>query len=350
MSTTRAIVILEDGYSAGVRTVPRPRLRDGWVIVSVKAINLNPTDWKHVDYGLAEPGCRLGCDYAGIVQELGPGVSKFKPGDRIAGSVHGGDRLDHENGAFAETIIAKPHTAFHIPETMGYNEAATMGVAMITTGLSLYHNFGLPFTATPDSESDFMLVYGGSTSTALVGIQFAKVSGLTVVATCSPHNFDHVRMAGADVVFDHGSSTCASDIKAVTRNTLQYAWDCTGSGEGLCAEVLTDAMPATYITINPKSNGVYAPQSKKVDCREVILYDVSGDEYIWGGKLRPASPDSRDFMGPFMEHCYRLFADRIIKPPRYLLNKTGSGLAGALKGLDQLRAGKVSAARLVYTL
>jgi NADPH:quinone reductase-like Zn-dependent oxidoreductase len=89
MAMMKAIVILEGGKSAGVRDVPMPKLRDEWVLVEVKAIGLNPTDWKHIDYGAADTGCRVGCDYAGIVEEVGRKVTRFKKGDRIAGLVHG---------------------------------------------------------------------------------------------------------------------------------------------------------------------------------------------------------------------------------------------------------------------
>ncbi|KAJ2997555.1 hypothetical protein NUW58_g621 [Xylaria curta] len=351
MSATNAIIILQDGHSAAVRAVPMPQLRDEWVLVKVKAISLNPTDWKHIDYSIAEHGCRLGCDYSGIVEDVGRAVSKFKPGDRIAGYVHGGDRLNHENGSFSEIIIAKPHAAFHIPGTMSYAEAATLGVSVATTGLSLYHTLGLPFAATPNSEPLSVLIHAGSTSTALVGIQFAKASGLTVIATCSPHNFDHVRMVGADAVFDYNSPTCASDIKTLTHNKLQYAWDCMGSGGELCAAAMTDTMPAAYVTVNRKRNSSYATPNKIANVQHVVIgYDGLGDDYIWEGELRSPSPDCCTFVKSFFERCSGLLVNERIKPLRCILNKTGSGLSGALRGLDELRAGNVSAAKLVYTL
>jgi NADPH:quinone reductase-like Zn-dependent oxidoreductase len=90
MSTrTQAIVVLEPGKGAGLQNVPIPTLREGWVLVDVKAVALNPSDWKKIDYGAADLGSRVGCDYAGIVREVGQNVSRFKKGDRIAGFVHG---------------------------------------------------------------------------------------------------------------------------------------------------------------------------------------------------------------------------------------------------------------------
>jgi NADPH:quinone reductase-like Zn-dependent oxidoreductase len=89
MSTIKAIAVVED-KKAAVTDVSRPELRDGFVLVKVKAVGVNPTDWKHVDYGIAKVGSRTGCDYAGVVEEVGAGVTSFEKGDRIAGVVYGG--------------------------------------------------------------------------------------------------------------------------------------------------------------------------------------------------------------------------------------------------------------------
>jgi NADPH:quinone reductase-like Zn-dependent oxidoreductase len=59
--TTKAVVIVQL-KTAAVRDVFMPILRDEWVLVKVKAVGINPTDWKHVSYGIADVGCRVGCD------------------------------------------------------------------------------------------------------------------------------------------------------------------------------------------------------------------------------------------------------------------------------------------------
>lgn len=86
----KAIVFVEKG-KAEIQEVPKPKLRDDYVLVKVKAVGLNPTDWKHVDFAITKAGSRMGCDYAGVVEEVGGKVKKdFKKGDRISGVVHGG--------------------------------------------------------------------------------------------------------------------------------------------------------------------------------------------------------------------------------------------------------------------
>lgn len=90
MPSSKAVIVGE-GRTVSVQEVEVPaKIRDEYMLVKVHAVALNPTDWKHIDYMLADPGSKSGCDYAGVVEELGSKVSKFKKGDRIAGFAHGG--------------------------------------------------------------------------------------------------------------------------------------------------------------------------------------------------------------------------------------------------------------------
>ena len=88
MALTKAIVVVAERQAA-VQEVPLPQLHDDWVLVKVKAVAINPTDWKHVAWGATDVGCRVGCDYAGVVEEVGSKVAKFVKGDRITGWIHG---------------------------------------------------------------------------------------------------------------------------------------------------------------------------------------------------------------------------------------------------------------------
>ncbi len=75
---------------ATLSPMPIPNLPSGYMLVQVIAIALNPTDWTTLDaVGLNES--LMGCDYSGIVENVGPGVSKtWKRGDHVAGFGHGG--------------------------------------------------------------------------------------------------------------------------------------------------------------------------------------------------------------------------------------------------------------------
>ncbi|KXL42914.1 MAG: hypothetical protein FE78DRAFT_153410, partial [Acidomyces sp. 'richmondensis'] len=76
----KAIKVVEKGR-AEIQEVPVPKLREEYVLVKTTYVALNPTDWysllsdtgvaKHIDY-LAIPGHTVGCDFAGVVEEVGP--------------------------------------------------------------------------------------------------------------------------------------------------------------------------------------------------------------------------------------------------------------------------------------
>jgi NADPH:quinone reductase-like Zn-dependent oxidoreductase len=82
-----AIVIRAKG-EAELRNTSVPTIRDHWILVKVKAVALNPTDFKAIDNGYSV-GAKVGCDYSGVVEQVGNYVTRFKAGDRVAGLTHG---------------------------------------------------------------------------------------------------------------------------------------------------------------------------------------------------------------------------------------------------------------------
>lgn len=129
----KAIKVVE-AKKAELQDVPVPKLRDDYVLVKVEAVALNPTDWKHVDY-LANPGATVGCDYAGVVEEVGSAVTKkFSKGDRIAGFSHGVNSASKEDGCFAQYALSKGDVQMKVPDSLSTEDAATLGVGVTTVG------------------------------------------------------------------------------------------------------------------------------------------------------------------------------------------------------------------------
>lgn len=216
----------------------------------------------------------------------------------------------------------------------------------------MYKRLQLPLPSEPSKVPFPILIYGGSTATGMVGIHFAKLSGLQVITTCSPHNFELVKSFGADAVFDYKSPTCAADIKEFTRNRLTYSWDCTGDGAGVCAAAMSDAEPGVYGTIMPSDYELITKTNPKVEGQPFMRgYDAQGENYLWFGQI-PVTPDLEEmkYYQFFLELTQPFLENGSIKPPRAVLNKTGSGLEGVLKGLEDMEAGKISGEKLVYTI
>ncbi len=136
-SECKAITIRKIGQ-AEITTVPIPRLRDDYMLVRTLAVALNPTDFNAIDGKMGGDdstlaGCRPGCDYVGIVEEVGPRVTKpFRRGDRVAGVAHGSNQGVPEDGAFAEWIVVKGDLAILVPENVEDVEAATLGIGVTT--------------------------------------------------------------------------------------------------------------------------------------------------------------------------------------------------------------------------
>ncbi|EAQ88415.1 hypothetical protein CHGG_05034 [Chaetomium globosum CBS 148.51] len=358
-SQINAVVIIKPG-TAEVKTVPLPELPDDYILVRTTAVALNPTDWKHIERDADAVGARVGCDYAGIVEQVGPKVNKpFAKGDRICGIAHGANSLRLDSGAFGDYIIVKGDLQIKIPDNLSNEEAATLGVAISTVGQGLYQALQLPLPGTPEAASPSnppteILIYGGSTATGLVGIQFAKLSGYRVATTCSPSNFEYVKALGADAAFDYRSPTVVDDIKAWSRDpdALTLAWDCIaidGAAE-ICAAVLSRSRSSHYRALLSVEDEAITAVNEKVDNGATLGYTILGEEIKKGGRDIPAIPEDYEFGKKFWEVSSGLLAEGKIKPARTDVNRGGKGLEGVLVGLEELKAGKVSGVKLVYTL
>ncbi|CAL8577356.1 hypothetical protein XPA_003187 [Xanthoria parietina] len=263
-STQKAIVVTAPQEAKLLPNHPIPTLQDQHILVKVVCVALNPADWRHIDFYSA-PGALLGFDYSGIVAETGPGVTRFTPGDRICGAAHGGNALQHQDGAFAEYILVKEHIQIPMPPNLGFQQAATLGVGITTVGLALYRTLGLNLPDDPIAEPVSVLVYGGSTATGSLAIQFAKLSGYHVVATCSPHNSPFVRSLGADVVYDYNAPGAADEIRKITNNRLKIVLDTISldSSARFCAEAMSSSSSTDGVVLLLRRTLVFSPSRSR---------------------------------------------------------------------------------------
>ena len=176
-------------------------------------------------------------------------------------------------------------------------------------------------------------------------------SGLTVITTCSPRNNDLVKHLGADAVFDYKDEDCWQKIRDYTSNTLMHAFDCISEGSSIktCADALsTSDGIKRYSALLRVSD---FPR-KDVETRTTLGYSAIGEEMSFGGEGSvippkiPAKEEDARFMEMFIPIAEGLLAEGKIKvhPP----SVRPGGLRGVLYGLQDLREGKVSGAKLVY--
>ncbi|OQV09042.1 hypothetical protein CLAIMM_13224 [Cladophialophora immunda] len=340
----KAVVIEGKGVRLA-RDRPLPRLRDDYVLVKPYAVALNPTDWKHVAFGRAKDDALVGCDYAGVVEEVGPAVTKaWRKGDRICGCAHGSNLVQAEDGVFAEYAVVKGDVQMQIPEGLAYEKAATVSLAAITVGQGLYQkSLRLNLPTDPSPEAEHVLIYGGGTSTAGLAIQYAKLSGYTVIAICSRAQFDRLQGLGADYCFEYTDPDTPARIRRLTGNTLKYAWDTIAieSSAEICAQSLSTHPGTRYGATNP----INSPRDD-VESSSVVMYTMFGEAFVFGPRQFAADPQDWEFAKMFMGLTEQLLAEGKLKTHPEVVKE--GGLAGVIQGLKDLQAGKVHSGKLVY--
>jgi NADPH:quinone reductase-like Zn-dependent oxidoreductase len=223
--------------------------RDNEITVKNHAVAVNPLDWGielagNFLYRWLKYPAVLGTDLAGEVVEVGPGVTRFKPGDRVLGHAVGVER-DHNNpaeGAFQDYTVLQANMAAPIPASMPYQDAAVLPLALSTAACALFQKDCLALeypSLSPRPTGEVVLVWGGSTSVGSNAIQLAAAAGYQVITTCSPRNFDYVKGLGASQAFDYRSNTVVGEIIAALQGRkLAGAFAVAAGSAGPCAEIV----------------------------------------------------------------------------------------------------------------
>jgi NADPH:quinone reductase-like Zn-dependent oxidoreductase len=181
----KAIVAQGPGKLALQDNVPMPALAPDMAIVKTAAVAINPADAKMLDYSAAA-GAIHGYDFAGTIVALGADTpSHLSVGDRVAGLVHGMNKLRPDVGAFAEYVGADADLLLKIPDSLSFEQAASFGTGVATAAMSLFSEMQVPssldtlrqqtYMPAGINKGDFVLVAGGSTATGTRAIQLLKL-------------------------------------------------------------------------------------------------------------------------------------------------------------------------------
>jgi len=188
-------VLILDREKAPFRrsTVQRPVPGKGQVLVRVKASGVNPLDIK-ISNGAA-PHARhpfpaiLGMDLAGIVDEVGPGVSSFKVGDAVYGLVGG---IGGHQGSLAEFAAVDADLLAPMPARLSMREAATLPLVFITAWEGLVDRAGV---VAPQK-----VLIQGAGGVGNMAIQIARAFGAEVFATGSVRKQEFIERLGATAI------------------------------------------------------------------------------------------------------------------------------------------------------
>ena len=176
--------------------VERPKPGISEVLIRVKAAGLNPTDYKHrqQERFLGQPPYTLGWDVAGIVEEVGLGVTIWEVGDEVFGM------LPYAKGAgsHAEYTIAPARSVVRKPENLDFVQAGALPLVSLTARQALIDTAGV-------ATGQRVLVQAGAGGVGHVAVQIAKAHGATVYATASATKHDFLRSIGVDHPIDYHS-------------------------------------------------------------------------------------------------------------------------------------------------
>lgn len=185
-----------------------PVLQKNCMLVQVRAVSVNPVDWKirqgalKLIQGSKFPRI-IGSDFAGIIMEVSPGVGGFKAGDRVYGVI---PAFSSKPGALAEIANVDQKNVRAMPEWLSFNDAASLPIAALTA-LNGLRRCGV-------GEGTGVLVNGATGGVGHFGIQAAKAKGAHVTATCSAGNAELARELGADEVFGYsGDNTIGKETR-----------------------------------------------------------------------------------------------------------------------------------------
>ena len=176
------------------------------VLVRVTAAGVNPVDWKVRRAGgfLGQPPFTVGWDVAGLVEELGYGVTRFAVGDRVFGM----PRFPKEAAAYAEFVTSPSRQLARTPDRMSDVEAAGVPLAGLTAWQALVETADV-------RAGQRVLVLGAAGGVGHLGVQIAKARGAYVVGTARSGKHEFLRMLGIDEAVDYTTEWVGERVRDV---------------------------------------------------------------------------------------------------------------------------------------
>jgi NADPH2:quinone reductase len=187
------------------KEVENPKPKKGELLISIKACSVNFPDTLIIQ-GLyqfrPEPPFSPGSDFAGVVEEVGEGVSHFKVGDEVVGF--------NPYGGFAEKVTAPANVCFPKPKGMNMVNASAFLMA-----------YGTSYYALKDrgqvKEGDTVLVLGASGGVGITAVELAKLMGAKVIAAASTdEKLELCKQFGADEVINYSTENLKERAKELT--------------------------------------------------------------------------------------------------------------------------------------
>ncbi len=202
----KAFVLPDEGSAATFQEIPAPEPGPGEVRVGVRASSVNGWD-VFVASGMARSMMEhrypvvTGKDYAGVIDAVGGGVTRFAVGDEVAGIAPPEQQLSR--GSFAEYLVVPAEGYIEPkPSSLSFEQAAAVGLAALTALVAV--------DAAEVSSGDVVLIAGATGGVGAYAVQLAAARGATVIATALPEDGSWIRGLGAAEVVDYSAEVAAA--------------------------------------------------------------------------------------------------------------------------------------------
>ncbi|RPD60291.1 GroES-like protein [Lentinus tigrinus ALCF2SS1-7] len=333
-------------FSVGTIEVPKPGPDS--VLVKVEATALNPLDWKIQAYGLFVEHFPtvLGFDAAGPVVAVGENVTDVAVGDRVIAQGWFNPVEGTAHGTFQEYYDTPARFVAKVPETISYDEAATIPSCLGTAAFALYNkvsdeNFSSSKLLAPWVEGGRghyagkpILVLAGASSVGQFVIQLARLSGFSpIITTASLHNAPFLKSLGATHVIDR--KLPAEQIKAeaikLGGGLFEYVFD---------AVSVAETLELGYALTAPKGDLMVV-----LSGAELKAAHPDTDKRIHNAQALFVMPVNHDIAASLLAAVPRLFANGDLKPNRPEV--LPGGLNGIVGGMERLKKDQVSGVKLV---
>lgn len=277
-ATMKAIVAHEYGAPEVLKfeDAPRPEPKENELLVRVIACGVNPADPLVIGGRFArEFGTHLplipGYDVAGLVEETGAKVTKFKKGDAVYGyALFGGGWADY-------AVLAENEAALKAKSST-FIEAAAVPMGALTAWQGLIDTAKL-------TAGQTVLIHGGSGGVGNFAVQIAKAKGARVIATASTANQDLLKQLGADVAIDYTKTKfedVAKDVDVVFdtvgRDTLARSYATVKKG-GIVTTIVARPDPAQLDKYGIRGSSI-ASHPNGIELAEIT-------KLIEAGKIKP---------------------------------------------------------------
>lgn len=232
----------------------------------------------------------------------------------------------------------------HLPSGLGMDAAATFPLGAITCGQGLFQKaLKLNLPSSPAKGDEYVLVYGGSTATGSLAIQYVKAAGYKPLTTCSPKHNDW--MKSHDITpFNYNDKDCGEQIRKFTDDKLKYAFDCIS--EPSSAKICDAALSSTGGRYGSLLQS--AIERDNVVSTSTLMYTIFDEEFTFLGNTMPRSTEDFEFAKEFFVLTEKLIADGKLKT--HPEDTREGGLEGVIKGMSEMKENGVSGVKLVYKI